>query len=94
MNSINSDEYIDSLVYDTQNLLPLTNFELDAERIGHVIVDSKKIADVSAMVKWPLGRANPENKEPFYSVYTDFWSGKYTGEEFAAKLQEIFYTGK
>lgn len=94
LKSINSDEYIDSLVYDTQNLLPLTNFELDAERIGHVIVDSKKIADVSAMVKWPLGRANPENKEPFYSVYTDFWSGKYTGEEFAAKLQEIFYTGK
>ena len=89
-----SDEYIDQLVYDSQNLLPLQGFELDAERIGHVIADSKKIADASEMVKWPLGRANPEAKEPFYSVYTDFWSGKYTGEEFAAKLHEIFYTGE
>lgn len=86
-----SDEHIDALFYEARNLLPLKNFDIDADRIGHMIADGKVIADSSEMVKWPLGRANPENKEPFYSVYSDFWAGKYTGEEFAAKLQEIFY---
>lgn len=88
-----SDEFIDKYFYEALNLLPLKDFELDAERIGKTIADAKVIADSSEMVKWPLGRANPENKEAFYSVYTDFWAGKYTGEEFATKLDEIFYNG-
>lgn len=88
-----SDEFVDDYFYQALNLLPLQNYELDAERIGKIISDAKVIADKSEMVKWPLGRANPENKEAFYSVYTDFWAGKYTGEEFAVKLDEIFYNG-
>ncbi len=88
-----SDTFIDECTYEALNLLPLKNFELDSKRIGHVISDAKAIAGKSEMVKWPLGRANPENKEAFYSVYTDFWAGKYTGEEFAAKLDKIFYKG-
>ncbi|MDR1062018.1 MAG: extracellular solute-binding protein [Clostridiales bacterium] len=90
---ITNDEAADRLFYEANSLVPNTDFTLDPARTHRAMIDAKAIADAGEQVKWPLSFANPENKEPFYSVYTDFWSGNYTGEEFAARLQEIFYAG-
>ena len=84
-------EASDRLVYEANSLVPNADLELDVNRISQAFIDAKEIADEGEQCKWPLSFAKPENKEPFYSVYTDFWSGKYTGEEFALKLHDIFY---
>lgn len=88
-----SDEVNDRLLYDATSFPPNVDLILDPARSHQALVDAKTIGDAAEQVKWPLSFALPENKEPFYSVYTDFWSGKYTGEEFALQLHDIFYQG-
>lgn len=90
--TVTNEEAADRLMYEGSSFVPDVNFELDPARTDAPMIEAKAIADVAEQVKWPLSYANPENKEPFYSVYTDFWSGKYTGEEFALKLHDIFYS--
>jgi raffinose/stachyose/melibiose transport system substrate-binding protein len=86
-----SQEFSDAKVYKQQTLTPNQDLKLDPTRVSKIMIDAKSIADPANQVKWPLSFANPERKEPFYSVYSEFWAGKYTGKEFANKLQEIFY---
>lgn len=88
---ITGPESSDRLVYEANSLVPNVDLELDTARMPQAFIDAKAIADEGEQCKWPLSFAKPENKEPFYSVYTDFWSGKYTGEEFALELHDIFY---
>lgn len=89
--TVTGDKAADRLLYEASSFVPDVKLTLDSTRVDRILIDAKKIADAGEQVKWPLSFAKPENKEPFYSVYTDFWSGKYTGKEFALKLQEIFY---
>lgn len=86
-----SQEFSDAKVYDQQTLTPNQDLQLDPTKVAKILIDAKAIADPADQVKWPLSFANPERKEPFYSIYSEFWAGKYTGKEFAEKLQEIFY---
>ncbi|WP_256223234.1 ABC transporter substrate-binding protein [Paenibacillus sp. 1_12] len=86
-----SQEFSDAKVYKNQTLTPNQDLKLDPTRVAKILIEAKSLADPANQVKWPLSFANPERKEPFYSVYSEFWAGKYTGKEFAQKLHEIFY---
>ncbi|TBL73307.1 ABC transporter substrate-binding protein [Paenibacillus thalictri] len=70
--------------------IPMKGVQIDTSKIPKVIVQASDIADKRPGNYWMGKKMDNAQRDKVWPLLADFWVGKYTGKQFAEKLDEAY----